>query len=157
MGSSVLRYALASVIGIALLVGLMLLVRPFIFTFAAPRDDTNYAVIATDAVGDRPVVRDLLLNAPHNLLGERRSGGRAEITVIVSRGPAGQFSVVNAWSTARPCTVSVVGSQLRDCAGSTWTLGGDPLSGAPAPLQRWAVSIVQGAVVVDFTQPLGGG
>jgi hypothetical protein len=157
MGAPVLRYVVAAVVGIALLVGLMLLVRPFIFSFAAPRDDTNYAVIAADAVGDGPVVRDLLLNEPHNLLGERPSGQHAEITVIVSRDVGGEFSVVNAWSTARPCTVSVVGNQLQDCGGAAWTLAGDPLAGAPAPLQRWAVRIEQGALIVDFTQPIGGG
>lgn len=157
MAASVLRYALASLIGIALIVGLMLLVRPFIFSFAAPRDDTNYAVIATSAVGEQPVVRDLLLNAPHNLLGERRSGQHAEITVVVSRGAGGQFSVVNEWSTARPCAVTVVGNQLQDCGGAAWTLAGDPLAGASAPLQRWAVTVDQGAVVVDFTRPIGSG
>jgi hypothetical protein len=155
--AAVLRYGLASLIGVALIVGLMLLVRPFIFSFAAPRDDTNYAVIATSVVGDQPVVRDLLLNAPHNLLGERRNGQRAEITVIVSRAPGGQYSVVNAWSSARPCTVSVVGNQLQDCGGAAWTLAGDPLSGADAPLQRWSVSVDQGAVIVDFTRPIGSG
>jgi hypothetical protein len=155
--AAVLRYAIAALIGVALVVGLMLLVRPFIFSFAAPRDDTNYAVIATSAVGDRPVVRDLVLNAPHNLLGERRNGQHAEITVVVSRGPGGQFSVVNAWSSARPCAVTLVGNQLRDCDGATWTLAGDPLSGADAPLQRWAASVDQGAVIVDFTRPIGSG
>jgi hypothetical protein len=157
MAAAVLRYALAAIVGVALIVGLMLLVRPFIFSFAAPRDDTNYAVIATSEVGEQPLVRDLLLNTPHNLLGERRNGEHAEITVVVSRGPGGQFFVVNAWSSARPCAVTVVGNQLQDCGGAAWTLAGDALAGADAPLQRWAATVEQGAVTVDFTRPIGSG
>src|SRR5205085_2819147 len=75
VSSNVTRYAVAAGIAFLLLLGLLLLVRPMIYSVAPPRDDSVYAVATAASVPTSgPLVKELLLNAPHGLLGERRSG-----------------------------------------------------------------------------------
>ena len=97
MRSQLGRYALATAVAFLFLLGLLLLVRPLIYSVAPPRDDSVYAVATTASVpASAPLVKDLLLNAPHGLLGERRIGEHAAITVVISRRLTGLFSVENA-------------------------------------------------------------
>jgi hypothetical protein len=154
MRPTILRYAIAFVLALAVLVGLVLLVRPLIFTFSSPRDDTVYAVAATGEIGETPRVKELLLNESHGLQGERPNGSHAAITVIITRTLTGQFSVMSAWSVDHRCLVMVASDRLRDCGGSTWTFSGEPISPGAPPLQRFPVRVEQGAVVVDFTRPV---
>jgi len=102
--SNLPRYALAVGVAFLLLLGLLLLVRPLIYSVAPPRDDSVYVVATTSSVPTNGhLVRDFLLNTPHGLLGERRSGEHAVIHVVIARGLTGLFSVVNAWfSSWRP-------------------------------------------------------
>lgn len=157
MRSAVLRNAIALLVALGLLVGLLLLAQQFILFFAPPRDDTVYAVAAESDVAKAPIMRDLLLNKPHGLLGERPSGSHAAITVVISRTVTGQYAVVNAWSPVSDCLVTLGADRVTDCAGHQWTLAGDPFDEADPPLQRFPVTIQTGALIVDFTHPVGGG
>jgi hypothetical protein len=154
MRITILRYAAAFVVALAALIGLLLLVRPLIFTFSSPRDDSVYAVVATGEIGETPRIKELLLNEPHGLQGERPNGVHAAITVVISRTLGGQFSVVNTWSAVHGCEVTVAADRLRDCRGSTWTFSGEPISPGDPALQRFAVRVENGAVIVDFTRPV---
>ena len=155
MKGQVARYAVVSVLALALLVGVMLLVRPLIFSVAGPRDDSVYAVGPTGSISaTAPLVEELLLNTPHRLLGERPNGPHAAITVVVSRTLTGLYSVVNAWSPVSNCAVTVREDRLVDCRAHAWTFTGDPFATADPPLQRFPVTSENGAVVVDFTHPL---
>jgi hypothetical protein len=154
MRTPILRYAVAFVAALAALVGLVLLVRPLIFTFSSPRDDSVYAVAATGEIGEAPRVKELLLNEPHGLQGERPNGPHAAITIVISRTLTGQFSVVSAWSEAHGCLVTVGADRLHDCRGSTWTFSGEPITPGDPALQRFPVRVESGAVIVDFTRPV---
>jgi hypothetical protein len=149
------RYAIAALLGLVLLVGAMLLVRPLIFSLAPERGDGNYAVAASDELGPEPFERELLLSQSHGLLGERANGRRVILRVIVSQPPTGGVAVVNAWSPDARCAVMLAGDRLRDCRGATWTFEGIPIS-ADRPLQRFATTVRSGAVIVDFTRPIDG-
>ena len=149
------RYLVAAVVAFLLLLGLLLLVRPLIYSVAPPRDDSVYAVVTAASVPTtEPLVRELLLNSPHGLLGERRSGEHAVITVVVSRGLNGLFSVVNAWSPVNDCALTARPDRLVDCRGRAWTLAGDPFTTGDPPLQSFPVTNQNGALVVDFTHPV---
>ncbi len=148
------RYAAAAVAGFAVLLLVMLLVRPIIFSMAPARTDANYAVAAVADVSGRPAVRDVLLADPHGLRGERPQGIHAAIRVVVSSLPGGAAAVVNAYSTANPCEVEVVGDRLRDCAGAEWTLRGVASRSGQPGLQVFPTEVRQGAVIADFTRPL---
>ncbi len=157
MTGSVGRYVATAAVAIVLVVGLLLLVRPFIFSLAPPRDDTVYAVASVGELTGGPVRRDLLLNSPHGLPGERSSGNHAEIAVVISRTLTGQYAVVNAWSPVNDCAVIMGVDRVTDCRGLQWTLAGDPFDSANPPLQRFPVRIENGALVVDFTSPVTDG
>ena len=149
------RYLVAAVVAFLLLLGLLLLVRPLIYSVAPPRDDSVYAVVGAASVPTtEPLVRELPLNSPHGLLGERRSGEHAVITVVVSRGQNGLFSVVNAWSPVNDCALTARPDRLVDCRGRAWTLAGDPFTTGDPPLQSFPVTNQNGALVVDFTHPV---
>jgi hypothetical protein len=149
------RYAAAALAAFALLLGVLLLVRPAIYSVAPPRDDSVYAVGTTASVpATAPVVKDLLLNLPHGLLGERRTGEHAAITVVIARSLTGLFSVVNAWSPVNDCALSAREDRLVDCRGRAWTFAGDPFAGGDPPLQSFPVTSQNGALVVDFTHPV---
>jgi len=151
----VARYLVAAVVAFLLLLGLLLLVRPLIYSVAPPRDDSVYAVVTAASVPTtEPLVRELLLNSPHGLLSERRSGEHAVITVVVSRGLNGLFSVVNAWSPVNDCALTARPDRVVDCRGRAWTLAGDPFTTGDPPLQSFPVTNQNGALVVDFTHPV---
>ena len=149
------RYLIAAVVAFLLLLGLLLLVRPLIYSVAPPRDDSVYAVVTAASVPTtEPLVKELLLNSPHGLLGERRSGEHAVITLVVSRGLNGLFSVVNAWSPVNDCALTARPDRVVDCRGRAWTLAGDPFTTGDPPLQSFPVTNQNGALVVDFTHPV---
>ncbi len=147
------RYALSALLGLVLLVGAMLLVRPLIFSVAPERGDAAYAVAPAADLGTAPLERDLLLNTSHGLPGERPDAGHVALRVIISRPPAGGVAAVNAWSTSGRCAVQVAGDRLRDCRGATWTFSGFAIA-AQRPLQRFPAAVRSGAVIVDFTRPI---
>lgn len=158
MSANVTRYAVAAAIAFLLLIGLLLLVRPMIYSVAPPRDDSVYAVTTTASVPtSEPLVKEILLNTPHGLLGERRSGEHAVITVVISRRLTGLFTVVNAWSPTDGCALSARADRLVDCRGHEWTLSGDPFASGDRPLQSFPVTNESGAVIVDFTHPVDAG
>jgi len=152
------RYVVAAAVAFLLLLGLLLLVRPLIYSVAPPRDDSVYAVATAASVpSTEPLVKELLLNSPHGLLGERRSGEHAVITVVVARGLNGLFSVVNAWSPVNDCALTARQDRVVDCRGRAWTLAGDPFTSGDRPLQSFPVTNQNGALVVDFTHPVDAG
>ena len=155
MTSQVGRYALATGVAFLLLLGLLLLVRPLIYSVAPPRDDSVYAVVTTASVpASAPLVKNLLLNAPHGLLGERRIGEHAAITVVISRSLPGLFSVVNSWSPVDDCGLTVRADRLTDCRSHAWTFAGAPFSSADPPLQAFPITNQNGSLIVDFTHPV---
>lgn len=148
------RYAVTILLGLALLVAVLLLVRPFIFTFAEARDDRNYPVIAAAEVDDGPRAVEIVLNDSHGLLGEVVRDERVGFTVIVAPVPGGEgFTAVGAWSPVNDCPVVIAADRLRDCADVAWTWAGVPLDAADPPLQAFPTDERNGAVVVDFTAP----
>ena len=150
---------IGGLIAFAAIVGLMLLIRPAIFSLAPPRGDNNLGVASAGELVGGPVSRPILLTESRGLLGERDESGRVAITVIVAQLPGSQVSVVNAWSTVNPCPVTVSDEEhsLVDCDGRAWSLDGQPLDGGPQPaLQRFAASVTNGAVVADLTRPVSG-
>ena len=158
MSANVARYAVAALIAFLLLLGLLLLVRPMIYSVAPPRDDSVYAVATAASVPtSEPLVKELLLNTSHGLLGERPSGEHAVITVVVARALNGLISVVNAWSPTNGCALTARPDRLVDCRGHEWTLSGDPFASGDPPLQSFPVTNVNGAVIVDFTHPVDAG
>jgi len=158
VSANVARYVIAAAIAFLLLLGLLLLVRPLIYSVAPPRDDSVYAVATAASVPtSAPIVKELLLNTPHGLLGERRSGEHAVITVVVARGLSGLFSVVNAWSPVNDCALTARPDRLVDCRGHAWTLSGDPFAGGDPALQSFPVTNQGGALIVDFTHPVDAG
>lgn len=150
------RYLAVAAVGIALLVGATLLVRPLLFALAPERTDANYVIGVASAFGEAPVVRDVLLNDPHGLLGEVPSGEHAAIRIAVWAPSGFPAAVVNAWSPVNDCPISVGADRLLDCEGSAWTFDGHPIDPAHPPLQRFGVTLVDAALVVDFSAPLGG-
>jgi hypothetical protein len=154
----VLRYAIAALLAFVVLVALMLLVRPAIFSLAPPRDDSSYAVAPQSELGDGPILRELPLNASHGLLGERVQRGVPTIRVILSYPPgasatAAEVLAVNAWSSENDCAVEIEGDRLRDCSDGAWTFAGIPIDPQHEPLQRFPARAESGALIVDFTHP----
>lgn len=154
---SVARYAVAGLVAFVLLVGLMLLVRPLIFSIAPPRDDSHYAVAATSELAQGPILRELPLNTSHGLPGEQLRQGVPVVAVVVSLQAGGAASAVNAWSPTHDCRVTIAGDRLRDCDGDSWTFGGVPIDAGLPALQSFPAEAVSGAVIVDFTGPLAPG
>jgi hypothetical protein len=152
------RYAVAALLAVAGLVGLMLLIRPLIFSLAPPLDDANYRLIATTQADQGVQLVEIVLNEPHGLPGEVVAGERAGLTVVVA--PVigtGRYTVVNAWSPTHDCRIGLGPDRLVDCAGDAWTYEGVPIDAADAPLQAFPTTVGNGAVVVDFTHPVDEG
>ena len=148
------RYLTLGIAGTLLLAGLLLLVRPLIFSFASPRDDTHYAVIpAAEADQKGPQVIKLPLNDSHNLPGEVHLHEHVTFTVVISPLPGGGYAAVDAWSPTHDCGIGLGSDRLVDCAGDAWTYEGVPLVAADPPLQRFPLTTTDGMVVVDFTRP----
>lgn len=151
---SVARYAVAGLVAFVLLVGLMLLVRPLIFSIAPPRDDARYAVAATSELAQGPILRELPLNASHRLPGEQLREGVPVVAVVISLQAGGAATAVNAWSSTHDCRVALAGDRLRDCHGDSWTFSGVAIDAGLPALQRFPAEAVSGAVIVDFTEPV---
>lgn len=149
------RYLSAGLMALAAVVVIVLLVRPFIFSFSAPRGDDNYNVTSSARAANRPQLVPVRLIDPHGLLGEVEVGENAQITVVVAADATGGFSVVNAWSPTNDCAVTLGPDRLVDCEGHAWTYAGAPIDTADAPLQRFPATERNGAVIADFTQPIG--
>src|SRR5918996_4443630 len=111
------------------LVGLMLLVRPAIFSLAPPRDDTHVIVGTTTALATGPRVVDVALARSYGLDGERPLGdGRVQVALVVAPTLTGGFGVVNATSPiSDDCPIEIAEDRLRDCAGRSWTFDGSPI------------------------------
>jgi hypothetical protein len=148
------RYVTLGVAGTLLLAVVLLLVRPLIFSFASPRDDTKYTVTAAAEADARgPQVIELPLNDSHNLPGEVRVHEHVTFTVVVSPIPGGGYAAVAAWSPTHDCPIGLGSDRLVDCAGDAWTYEGIPINAADPPLQRFPLTTTDGMVVVDFTRP----
>ena len=145
------RYAVAGLLAAAAVGGLLLLVRPFIFSFAPPLNDANYTVASAASVRNGPKLIEIVLNESHGLPGEVHSDGRVGLTVVVSAVTTDAYAVVNAWSQTNDCAVTIGADRLIDCAGEAWTFDGIPLDTADPPLLAFPTTVSNGAVVVDFT------
>jgi hypothetical protein len=153
----VFRYAVIGIVALVLLVALSVSVRGLIYLVAPPRDDAVYAVAPTASVTTKPMVKEVLLNTSHGLLGERPNQTHAAITLVVSRTITGEYSVVNAWSPVNDCGLTVGADRLTDCNSHAWTFAGDPVNAADPPLQRFAVRNENGALFADLTHPVDAG
>ena len=147
------RYVVAGLLAAVALGGLLLLVRPLIFSFAAPLDDTNYTVAAAAQAKNGPLLVEIVLNEPHAIPGEVHRGQRVGLTVVVSSVGTDAFAVVDAWSPTHDCAIRLGADRLVDCAGDTWTYDGIPIDPAHPSLVSFATTVNNGAVVVDFTRP----
>jgi hypothetical protein len=149
----VTRYALVALLGLGAVLVVVLLVRPFIFTFADARDDANYALLAASELDAGPVVVEVLLEERHGLAGEEPQGDRIRVRVAAAPLPPGRegYSVVNAWSPTNDCPISLGPDRLVDCAGDAWTYEGFPIEPADPMLPALPYEVRQGAIVVDFT------
>lgn len=148
------RYVVAGLLAAAAVSGLLLLVRPLIFTFAGPLDDTNYTVAAASQAKNGPMLVEIVLNESHGLPGEVHRDERVGLTVVVSEVGTDAFAVVNAWSPTHDCAVTLGADRLVDCDGDSWTFDGVPIDPADPPLQGFPTTVSNGAVVVDFTRPI---
>jgi hypothetical protein len=147
------RYVVAGLLAAAALGGLLLLVRPFIFSFAEPLNDTNYTVAAAAQAKNAPLLVEIVLNESHAIPGEVHVGQRVGLTVVVSSVGTDAFAVVDAWSPTHDCAVTLGADRLVDCAGDTWTFDGIPINPAHPSLLSFPTTVNNGAVVVDFTRP----
>jgi hypothetical protein len=152
----VARTAVGCLVVALVIVGLMLLVRPAIFSLAPPRDDTHVILGTTAALASGPRVVQVALARSYGLDGERPlDAGRVQAAVVVAPTLSGGFSVVNAASPVAPdCPVEIAGDRLRDCEGRTWTFDGSPIDPGLPPLQRFEVSVDDGSVGADLTRPI---
>jgi hypothetical protein len=148
------RYIVAGLLAAAAVSGVLLLVRPFLFTFARPLDDTNYTVAAAAQAKNGPMLVEIVLNESHGLPGEVHSDKRVGLTVVVSSIGSDAFAVVDAWSPTHNCAVTLGADRLVDCSGETWTFDGVPIDPANPPLVAFPTTVRSGAVVADFTHPV---
>ncbi len=149
----VTRYALVALLGLGAVVLVVLLVRPFIFTFAEARDDANFVLLAQSELDAGPVIVERLLDEAHGLVGEEPQGDRIRVRVAAAPLPPGRegYSVVNAWSPTNDCPLTLGPDRLIDCAGDAWTYEGFPIDPADPLLALFPNEVRQGAIVVDFT------
>ena len=138
------------------LVGIALVVRLAILSAAPPRDDSVVTVATASEVTAGPLRRDLILSRSRGWSGERDAGdGRVQVAVIVSPTTGRGFAAVNAASPGRDgCPVEIAADRLTDCDGRAWTVDGIPIEAADPPLERIAVDVSSGSVVLDMTAPL---
>lgn len=148
------RYLVAGLLAAAAVGGLLLLVRPFLFSFAPPLGDANYTVAAALEAKNGPMLVEIVLNESHQLPGEVHRDERVGLTVVVSPIGTDAFAVVDAWSPTNDCAVAIAADRLVDCAGTTWTFDGIPIDPADLALLSFPTTVNNGAVVVDFTHSL---
>lgn len=151
----VARAAVGCVVGGLLLLGLILLVRPLIFSLAPPRGDDAVAVATVGNVTEPRLLTVGLLES-HGLDGEVMApDGHIEVRVVVTPVGFGAYSVVNAASPLQnDCPVEIAREELVDCEGRRWRVDGSPLDSGLPPLQRFAAEVDAGAIIVDMTRPL---
>jgi hypothetical protein len=149
------RYLVVALLAVGILLVITLLVRPFIFSLAGPRDDRNFPVTSVSQADRGPQLIEILLNDPRGLPGEIVRDDRVGYSVVVAPLP-GQtgYSVVGAWSPTGECPLEVDQDRLRDCRGDTWTFEGFPFDAGIPSLTAFPVSVRNGAVVADFTAPM---
>ena len=145
------RYVVAGLVAAAAVGALLLLVRPFIFSFAPPRGDENYTVASAAAVRSGPAVVEIVLNESHGLPGEVHRDGRVGLTVVVSAVGTDAYAVVDAWSPTNECAVTLEADRLVDCDGDAWTFDGIPLDPTDPSLLAFPTTVSNGAVLADFT------
>ena len=138
------------------LAAIALVVRLAIFSAATPRDDTVVTVATAAEVAGGPIQRDLILSRSRGWSGERDAGdGRVQVAVIVTGTRVGGIVAVNAASPGRTdCPVEIGADRLTDCDGRAWTFEGIPIDPADPPLERIAVEVTSGSVVLDMSAPL---
>ncbi|MGZ6255946.1 MAG: hypothetical protein ACXWMB_02895 [Candidatus Limnocylindria bacterium] len=147
------RYVVAGLLAAAAVGGLLLLVRPFIFSFAGPLTDANYTVASSASIRNAPAMVEVVLTAAHGWPGEvRRTDELVSLTVVVSTVGPDAFAVVDAWSPTNDCALTLRADRLTDCAGDSWTFDGVPLDPADPPLVAFPTTVNSGAVVADFTR-----
>lgn len=147
------RYVVAGLLAAAGVGALLLVVRPLIFSFAPPLDDSNYTVAAALQARDGPMLVEIVLNESHGLPGEVHRDEQVGLSVVVSPLGADAYAVVDAWSPTNDCAVSLGADRLVDCAGDAWTFDGIPIDAADPPLVSFPAAVNNGAVVADFTRP----
>lgn len=148
------RYVVAGVLTAVALGGLLLLVRPFMFSFAPPLGDANYTVASAAAIRNGPALVEIVLNESHGIPGEVHRDDRVGLTVVVSAVGRDAFAVVDAWSPINDCALTLAADRVTDCEGDTWTFDGVPIDPADPALLAFPTTVRNGAVVVDFTRPL---
>lgn len=150
------RYAVGCLLIAVLVVAVILLVRPMIFSLAPPRDDSAVIVATAAEAAAGPVRRDVILARSYGHDGELEAGdGRVQLRLLIGPGQAGGVAVLNAVSPAADdCPVEIGADRLTDCGGRAWTLDGVPLDSAHPPLQRFAATVEDGAVVADLTMAI---
>ncbi len=150
------RAALGCLIVTLTLVVIAIVVRLAILSAAPPRDDTVVTVATASEVAGGPIRRDLILSRSRGWSGERDAGdGRVQVAVIVSSSAGRGITAVNAASPGRAdCPVEIGADRLTDCDGRTWTFEGIPIDAADPPLERIAVDVTSGSVVLDMSAPL---
>lgn len=148
------RYVVAGLLIVAAVGGLLLLVRPFLFSFAPPITDANYNVASAAAIRNGPALVEIVLNESHDLPGEVHRDDRVGLTVLVSAVGTDTFAVVDAWSPTNDCALTLGADRVADCAGDTWTFDGVPIDPADPALLAFPTTVNNGAVVADFTRPI---
>jgi hypothetical protein len=149
------RYVALSLVAVALLLAVTLLVRPFIFSLADPRDDANYPLLSASEADEGPRLIEIVLNDRHGLPGEVVSDERVGYSVVVAPLPGREgYSVVGAWSPTNDCPLAIDRDRLRDCNDDTWTLEGFAFEPADPSLTAFPTTVRNGAVLVDFTAPM---
>jgi hypothetical protein len=148
------RYVVSGVLTALAVGGLLLLVRPFIFSFAEPLDDSNYTIAAAAQAKNGPLLVEIVLNETHRLPGEVHRDERVGLMVVVSPVGTEAFAVVNAWSPTNDCALTLGADRLTDCAGDTWTFDGVPIDPADPALMSFPTTVSNGAVIADFTHPI---
>jgi hypothetical protein len=147
------RYLTLGVLGTLLVMGILLVVRPLIFSFGSPRDDTHYPVVTAAVANGGPLIIELPLNDPHDLPGEVRVGAQVRFTLVVSPLPGGGYVAVAAWSPTHDCRLTIGADRLVDCQRAARTYEGAPLDPAAPPLKRFPLTTADGMLVVDLTRP----
>lgn len=148
------RSVVAGLLAAAAVGGLLLLVRPFIFSFAPPLSDANYTVASAGTIRNGPALVEIVLNESHDLPGEVHRDEAVGLTVVVSAVGTDAFAVVDAWSPTNDCALTLAADRVVDCAGDTWTFDGVPIDPADPPLLAFPTTVNNGAVVADFTRPI---
>jgi hypothetical protein len=148
------RWVVSGVLTALAVGGVLLLVRPFIFTFAEPLDDSNYTVAAAAQAKNGPLLVEIVLNESHDLPGEVHRDERVGLTVVVSAVGTEAYAAVNAWSPTNDCALTLGADRLTDCAGDSWTFEGVPIDPADPALLAFPTTVSNGAVIADFTHPI---